>query len=256
MTESPRSRLGLRFVVVTLAAALAVVATASLGFWQLSRAAEKNRLQASVEARKQRQPLVESTLSAIKDVADQVHTPVVLNGQWLPTAMVYLDNRQMHGRPGFYVLTPLQVQGQAVVVMVQRGWIARNFLDRALLAPVETPAGPVQVIGRLAPPPSRLLEFTPVASAAQGSGSSAIRQNLDLADFAAQTGLPLATHYTVLETGADSQGLQREWPQAASGVGKHYGYAFQWFGLASLITMLYVWFQLITPWRQRRPPRA
>jgi len=39
----------------------------------------------------------------------------------------------------------------------------------------------------------------------------------------------------------------REWPQPVAGVEKHYGYAFQWFGLGALITMLYVWFQIVRP---------
>jgi surfeit locus 1 family protein len=47
--------------------------------------------------------------------------------------------------------------------------------------------------------------------------------------------------------GAASEGLLREWPQAATGVEKHYGYAFQWFGLALLIALLYVWFQIVRP---------
>ncbi len=46
---------------------------------------------------------------------------------------------------------------------------------------------------------------------------------------------------------AASEGLLREWPQAATGVEKHYGYAFQWFGLALLIALLYVWFQIVRP---------
>jgi surfeit locus 1 family protein len=50
----------------------------------------------------------------------------------------------------------------------------------------------------------------------------------------------------VVQTGARfSEGLQRDWPEAASGVDKHYGYAFQWFGCARLIALLYVWFQVV-----------
>lgn len=261
MSAEPRHFQGWRFWVTTLAALATAAATTSLGLWQLSRADQKTRLEAVVEAKKVLPPLTESMLAAMKNAADNLHTPVSLRGHWLSTATVYLDNRQMNGRPGFYVLTPLQLQGQTKAVVVQRGWVPRNFLHRAQLPVVETPEGLVSVNGRLAPPPSRLLEFAANAasasasatpSTAEGQGSSTIRQNLVLADLAASTGLPLATDYTVLETGAASQGLLRDWPQAASGVGKHYGYAFQWFGLAGLVTTLYVWFQLITPWRRRR----
>jgi surfeit locus 1 family protein len=43
------------------------------------------------------------------------------------------------GQPGFYVLTPLQLEGSDGVVLVQRGWVPRNFQDRSLLPPVQTP---------------------------------------------------------------------------------------------------------------------
>ena len=38
-----------------------------------------------------------------------------------------------------------------------------------------------------------------------------------------------------------------------AGVDKHYGYAFQWFGLSSLIALLYVWFQLVRRLLRPRP---
>ena len=57
-------------------------------------------------------------------------------------------------------------------------------------------------------------------------------------------GLPLLA-LSIQQQGAPSEGLLRDWPQPASGIDKHYGYAFQWFGLSALITILYVWFQLV-----------
>lgn len=250
MTDWRAHFLRWRFGVVTFAAVVSLGITVSLGQWQMNRAAQKNQLTEGVEAQKALPPLANAMLTQGDATARDLHRPVALKGRWLASATVYLDNRQMHGRPGFYVLTPLQLEGQTFSVMVQRGWIARNFLDRTQLAPVQTPAGEVMVQGRIAPPPGHLFEFNGADSAANPQGSSPIRQNLDLAGFATSSGLNLATAYSVLETGAESQGLQREWPLVASGVSKHYGYAFQWFGLASLITILYVWFQLITPWRR------
>jgi len=79
--------------------------------------------------------------------------------------------------------------------------------------------------------------------------SGAIRQNLDFALYRQQTGLPLL-EISVQQTGAASEGLLREWPVIASGVEKHHGYAFQWFGLSALIALLYVWFQIVKPRRQ------
>ena len=266
---STRPRRRGRFWIVTLAALLTLAATVSLGRWQLSRAAQKEALQAEIEAQRQRPALDQDAFLAIDKPADALHRPVHLRGLWLADQTVYLDNRQMHGVPGFYVLTPFALEGSEQTVMIQRGWIQRNFNDRAQLMPVETPAGLVEVTGRIAPPPAHLLELgKPAApasapvSAAEGAsgvqaaqpavGSSPIRQNLDLEAFRSETRLPLRTDLTLQQIGAASEGLQRDWPAPALGVEKHYGYAFQWFGLAARVVILYVWFQRIAPWRRAR----
>ncbi len=243
-----------RFWSVTLAAVLAMGVTVSLGRWQMDRAAQKQALQAAVETRSAQPAMAPSEAAmalhpgAAQD-AGLLHRTVHLRGRWLAERTVYLDNRQMNGRPGFFVLTPLQPEGAAYSVLVQRGWIARNFQDRTALAPVQTPSGWVDVTGRIAPGPSRLLEL---AGADQGPGSSRIRQNLDLAAFSAETGLALAP-VTVVQTQGPADGLLRQWPAFSTGVEKHYGYAFQWFGLSGLIALLYVWFQLVRRIRPRRP---
>jgi len=252
-----RRPLGLRFWLITLAAVVGMLVTASLGRWQLSRAAEKEAFQALLDERG-RMPAVDgrALLAAGGGGAQALlHRAVVLEGRWLPEHTVYLDNRQMHGRPGFFVVTPLQLAGQGgAVVLVQRGWVPRNFQDRTQLPPVETPQDAVvRVEGRVAGALSRLYEFSGAAGA---QGSSRIRQNLDLAAFRTETGLALA-NFTVLQTGDAGEGLQRDWPVVGTGVDKHYGYAFQWFGLCGLMALLYVWFQIVRRFiRPRSQPAA
>ncbi|MDH6169311.1 surfeit locus 1 family protein [Variovorax boronicumulans] len=261
-TAAPR-RSG-RFLLLTIATVLTLAATVSLGRWQLSRAAQKEALQASIDAQKQKPALDQSEFLALPSATDSLHRPVRLRGLWLTPQTVYLDNRQMHGVPGFYVLTPFALEGTEQAVMIQRGWVQRNFVDRTKLGAVETPAGIVEVTGLIEPPPSHLLELgTPAAaaSAPAGSaaapapaaeGSSSIRQNLDLEAFRAETKLPLRTDVSLQQTGPASEGLQRDWPAPALGLERHYGYAFQWFGLSALVVILYVWFQFITPFRRSR----
>lgn len=248
----------------------------ALGNWQLRRAAQKEALQAQIEARGRLPVLEQPDFLALPRPIEVVHRRVHLRGLWLGSQTVYLDNRQMHGVPGFYVLTPLALEGSNETVMVQRGWIQRNFNDRAQLAPVETPSGLVEIDAVIATPPAQLLELgkeaaappanrapasaagdtvAPAAAAPGPVGSSPIRQNLDLEAFRQQTGLPLRTELSLQEIGSASQGLQRDWPAPALGIDRHYGYAFQWFGLAALVAVLYVWFQLIVPFRRARRSR-
>ena len=233
-----------RFWLVTLVAVASVAATAALGRWQLDRAAQKQALQSAIDDRMRLPALDGRALAGLESASAHeasLHRPVALRGQWLAQHTVYLDNRQMRGRQGFFVVTPLQLEGSPVVVLVQRGWAPRNFQDRTALPPLETPQGLVELAGRTAASPARLLELE---GGDKATGSSRIRQNLDLAAFRAETGLPLAD-VTVLQTGADGEGLLRQWPVVSAGVDKHHGYAFQWFGLSGLMAFLYVWFQLV-----------
>ena len=230
---------------VVLVAALATAAgTARLGLWQLDRAAEKQALHDARQRQRALPPLNAAELARRPDeVPAQLHRSVDLQGTWLAAHTVYLENRQMNGRPGFFAVTPLRL-GDGSAVLVERGWVPRDLLDRTRVAAPAPPAGAVQVQGRIAPGPGRLYEFA-------GAASGPIRQNLDIAAFARETGLPLRPLSVVQEDGTvpAADGLLRQWTAPAAGVQKHYGYAFQWFALSALIIGLYAWFQLPRPRR-------
>jgi surfeit locus 1 family protein len=237
-----------RFWVVSLAALLTVALTFSLGQWQLRRAAQKQALQASLDQKSQVAALGNAGLAGLAvlnppALAALSERRVDITGQWQAAQTVYLDNRPMNGRPGFWVMTPLQLSGTDKVVLVQRGWIPRDFVDRSRLAPVETSSQEVRLQGRMAPAPAKLYAF-------KGADTGLIRQNLDIGVLAAETGLPLLP-VLVLQTGPASEGLQREWAAPNTGIDKHHGYAFQWFGLSALVLGLYVWFQWVVPLRRR-----
>ena len=233
-----------KFWLITIAALAAVVLALALGRWQLSRAAQKEAYQAATESQGRLPSLQVQDLLTTRDSLSLVHRKIVLRGRWLPQHTVYLDNRQMNDKVGQFVLTPFQIDDTAAVVMIQRGWVARNFLDRTKVNPVMTPAGSIELLGRIAPPPAKLYELGLTEK-------TVLRQNIDLAAFSAEAGLPLLS-VSVQQLGAASEGLLREWPQVASGVEKHYGYAFQWFALGALISILYVWFQIVRRFQQPR----
>ena len=236
--------------VVLVAALAATALTARLGAWQLDRAAQKNELQSALDSRMALPPLPSAELASDADAAAaQLHRAIRLEGEWLPSMTVYLENRQMNGRPGFLAVTPLRLDDGSAV-LVQRGWMPRDLMDRTRIVAAPPAAGRVAVQGRIAPAPGRLYEF-------EAAASGPIRQNLDLDGFARETGLPLRPLTLVQEQGspAPDDGLLRQWSRPAADVHKHYGYAFQWFALSALTLGLYVWFQLIRPYRARQRQR-
>jgi surfeit locus 1 family protein len=243
----PRHR---AFAWVTLAMLVGVTLTVRLGFWQLSRAAEKETRHAVIVAQMSAPVLNTPALLAQSAQFEQLHQRVELQGEWLPEYTVYLDNRPMSGHAGFWVLTPLKLNA-TTRVLVQRGWVPRHQLDRTLLPTIQSPAGEVRVHGRIAPPPSHLMALSTEPEVTDtASKPSKIRQNLNLETYATQTGGEFAA--VVLQTDPASDGLLREWPEIAAGVEKNLAYAFQWFALAALQLMLYIWFQFIQPYRHAR----
>lgn len=242
---------------------VAVLATAALGvrlgLWQLDRAAEKESAQAALDAQARLPELGAGALATAGPEADgQLLRRVRLQGRWRADATVWLENRPMDGRVGFAVVTPLLLDapaadGRPAAILVQRGWAPRRFDDRTALPPVETPSGPVVVVGTLQRAPSRVFALGDPAPGAAGP----IRQNADAAGLARETGLRLLPA-TVLEVDTDgnrAQGLARHWPPPATGTDRHRAYAVQWFGLAAAVLALYAWHRLH---RHRRPddPRS
>jgi len=233
---------------MVLLAALALTAvTARLGWWQLDRAAQKLERQTAIDERRALPPLDDDALRLPGLLATDAYRRVLVRGRWDVAHTVFLDNRSMQSRAGFYVVTPLLLR-DGTAVIVQRGWLPRDVADPARVKPPPTPAGEVEVLGMIAPPPARFYEL-------QAVDSGPIRQNLDVESFSAETRLRLAP-LSILQLDGDgskaTDGLLRHWQLPSADVHKHYGYAAQWFALSALTLGLYAWFQIIRP-RRRGP---
>ena len=236
-----------RRLAVLLATVLALALTVRLGFWQLDRARQKTERHTQLVERGAQPPLAARELAGDAPGADaQSFRRARLTGRFVEGRDVFLDNRRMDERVGFYVLSPFRMDdGRAIVV--QRGFVLRRFDERGALPTVPLPEGPMQITGTLqAGSPSRLWQFGE-------AGTGAIRQNLDLDAYARETGLALVP-MTLLQAddGAPADGLLRHWPRPSADVQKHHGYAFQWFMLAATIVALHVWFRYVQPRRRAR----
>ena len=243
-----------RFWLITLSALASFVLTLNLGFWQLNRAREKQTYQDLIVQQAQLSALDATALSNnMGNMTTVLHRQVSLTGRWLSQHTLYLDNRQMNGKPGFFVITPFEFEttpsSETRTILVQRGWVARNFMDRARLPDIHTEPGRVSIVGRIALAPSKLYEFN-------GDEIGKIRQNVNIAGLEKEFNLKLLD-FSVLQidsekASANKDGLLRQWLQPNLGIEKHHGYMFQWWALSALIAGLYLWFQVIRPQRNSR----
>jgi surfeit locus 1 family protein len=186
--------------------ALACAAFIALGNWQAGRAHEKRALGQELER-------------------------ISVVGEFLPQHTVLLDNKLRHGRAGYEVITPLRLTNSKDHLLVNRGWIAAPP-RRDQLPQFGTPAGEVRIEGIAL---QRLPQALSLGKPEEGS----VRQNLDIAQFAAETGLVLRP-LVVQQHAGPHDGLARDWPAADAGVLKHESYSLQWYSFAVLAIGLFI----------------
>lgn len=229
--------------IPTIAALVVVVIGCAAGQWQTGRAEEKDVVE-SRHAALFAAPALQITPSLGGDETDQWDGRRLLaRGSFVNDKTVFLDNQIHQRQAGYHVLTPFRTD-RGAVVLVNRGWVPQGA-SRAQLPPVPDVNGIMSIEGRGALPPRRVYEIKPEAQ--QGK----VWQNLQLQAMSKQAGLAYLP--VVLRLASDvGDGLIRM-PEAQPdrarqdmGAGmtaaKHRGYAFQWYALAALAVVLFVFF--------------
>jgi surfeit locus 1 family protein len=213
----------------TLAMVFFLALTLSLGNWQTRRATEKRDLQTRLAGGERAAPVHLGSQPVVADAL--LFRRVEARGIYVPEAEILLDNRIHDGVAGYYVLTPLLIDGGKQLVLVNRGWLAAGQ-DRRVLPVTSLPVGRQEVVGVAVPLRSRYFEFSGAAPAGK------LWQNLDVDRYAGRLDKPLQPVLLQQIGGADD-GLVRDWPRPDTGVAMHESYALQWYGLAATLLVLY-----------------
>ncbi|MCM0028408.1 MAG: SURF1 family protein [Polynucleobacter sp.] len=233
------SSLLLNRVVPTIAMVVVMSIGISAGLWQMSRAAGKIDKAEKLASQIALPPLDLNTKPQLT-LAEADSRRLLVEGAFLADQAIWLDNRPQpgasaskagSGQSGFYVLMPFQVAGMdSTVIWVQRGWAPRNREDRLALPPINTPSGELRIEGIGIAQPDRVFELGD--GGVGGNGPVRIQQNLDLMKEAERHRWQQIPFVLKQISGSENDGLMRNWTVAASGVDRHYAYAFQWFALA------------------------
>ena len=219
----------------TLAAVAAVAVCVLAGNWQLGRMRAKETLGGQLASAARSEPIPLMSLPASADWPSLRFRPVEAVGAYVPKRQILIDNKVVAGRAGYYVVTPLAL-ADGRHVLVNRGWVAQSR-TRAELPDVSPPPGAVSVRGRIAIPPAGYFELR------REDGAGPVRQNLDLARFAAETGIDvLPAIVEATDPPVPDDGLVRDWPAPDFGIQTHLIYMVQWYAFALLVTVLWLWF--------------
>jgi len=223
-------------IVATVSALVVILVGCGAGIWQLNRADQKIRLGESLAAKLQ-MPVLNANADSLS-LEQAAERRILARGRFIPAEAIWLDNRPRpipegatgaSGQSGFYVMMPLKLDGQELVLWVNRGWAPRNNLNRIELPPVKTPDETVTIEGVAFAHPGRVYEL---GQKGDSKARPRIEQNFDLA-LEAQSHEWKQLPFIVRESNVEkNDGLFRNWPSPTSGVDRHYAYAFQWFALA------------------------
>jgi len=205
--------------------------TIALGLWQLQRAEEKQAMLEEYRARDSAAPMAFASLSR---EGDHQYRRVELVGRLAHQHSVLLENRVQEGKPGYEVLTPVELGGEQPWVWVNRGWIAAGSYDRSTLPEIPVEAGEVQLRGHLYQAVKKPFSLGEEIWRSEGPQ---VFQNLDLVLLSAQLGREFFPYILRLDQDSPAA-LQTGWDVVTVMPEKHTGYAVQWFALAAALLIL------------------
>ncbi len=212
--------------VVLLVAAVCV----RLGFWQLSRWHEKQRLNRSQAAALAATPLLLGSAAAPLDsVRDR---RVELTGRFDERRQVVLAGRAHAGSPGVEVVTPLLL-ADGSAVLVDRGWLYAS--DAATARPQEFPEPGERSVTGLARPIERGAGGAPWRRLPADTLELWSALRLDLDSLAARFPYALAPWFVRQLPGPGVPDRPLRLPPRKLDEFMHLSYAIQWFVFAAIL---------------------
>jgi surfeit locus 1 family protein len=107
-----------------LAMVVAVAIAAGLGLWQLD-AWKQHRADAARDLANDPPVALSRVMTGDSPFPGRsLGQPVTFSGSWLGSGTVYVADRVLHGRTGYWVVTPVLVSGTQSAMPVVRGWSA------------------------------------------------------------------------------------------------------------------------------------
>jgi surfeit locus 1 family protein len=217
-----------RTIVVGAVVTIVAITCMRLGFWQLSRLAEKKRLNADRRAALAAPPIALGDTIAADTLAGHV---VLVHGRYDNARHVLLAGRTHDGEPGVEVHTPLMLPG-GIAILVDRGWLgaevpADAHPERSADPGERAVRGLVEILPRAAGATLR-----PVAG---DSVTVLLGLRLDPDTLAARFPYPVA-RFTIRELPGPQVGqVPLRTPPEPLDESMHLGYAVQWFAMAAIV---------------------
>jgi len=208
-----------------------------LGFWQLSRAKEK---QVRLEKVNQTDQSALSDLESLDTISLENFARVNIEVELAARNNLLVENRIQKGELGYHVMNIVREVKSNKFVLVNRGWI-EGKADRSELPIIKLPAMDWNISARLYPINQQVLSGD---AELENHGKIVRIPIMDMrmkALLEKRFQLELESYILKLDQGVPNS-FDVEWEWVSMSPDKHLGYAFQWFALsfAFLVISLFV----------------
>jgi len=207
----------------------------ALGFWQLSRAQEK---QYTLDLQSERIALPEYKITTIPGNLSEIeYRKLSITGRYLNQYQIYVDNKVYKGQAGYYIVTPLRLSGRDDVILVNRGWIKATN-SRQLLPTFSSTDEEVSLTGTAKINPKDIVTFLNDNNRL-GEDWPALVRWID--PLALDKDIPgTVAHFLFLQDPADDEEFKRKWTFVNSSPDKSVSYAMQWFSFGILLVVIFL----------------
>jgi len=211
----------------------------ALGTWQLGRSEEKRIFLEQQEQGSASSEILQLS-TTIEDNVDALrYKKVQATGHYDQAHQFLIDNQISDGKAGYFVLTPLLLQGQAKAVLINRGWIPLSK-DRTILPDVLIKEKQTVVTGRINRFPAVGIKLA--GAEIPTNNWPSVVQVVDSQVLAGKLAYPLFPFQIELDKDSP-EGYKREWHTSTIMLPEqHTAYAIQWFALALTLTILFFWY--------------
>ena len=198
--------------------------------WQAQRAAGKEQ----TELQHQAATRISFETALARDVR---FARIDVSGHYDPVRHILLDNQIWKGRAGVHVFTPFYTL-DGTAILVNRGWLPLAA-DRQTMPAVPTPQHETVLRGMLntLPVPGRMLGQ---ADRMNQSQWPQLVTYLNLENITESLDVPLENRIIQLSASEQAGFEGRDWKPVFLTSRKHKAYAFQWFALATVSIVLWV----------------
>lgn len=201
----------------------------SLGFWQLSRGAEKREILSHYAERRAAEPVSPTQILYADEPAWR---RLRMQGRFDPEHSVLLDNAIRDGKAGVELLQPFLDHASGLWLLVNRGWLP--WPDRRALPAFDTPDQRLELTAWVYETPGKAFRLR--ADAPTHAWPKLVN-SVEPEALWLELGREGYPHALRLEPGPAANRV--DWPVVAMGPEKHVAYAVQWFALALALLVLY-----------------